>query len=193
MRTPLPLSGPPDAELVERVRSGDRNEYAQLVERYQERLFRYALGMVRESDAAADLVQDAFVKAYTGLSTCRDPERFGAWIFRILRNRCADYLKEHRRRDISLDVRDDYASATDLPERDLERREMGEVIDRALATLPSSHREAFLLKHVEELSYEEMSDLLGVGISALKMRVARSREALRAAIREIGHELEREM
>ena len=77
--------------------------------------------------------------------------------------------------------------------RDVERRELNEVLGRALATLPATHREVFLLKHVEELSYEEISEMLGVGISALKMRVARSREALRDALKALGQELERGM
>jgi len=92
-----------DAELVQRVLGGHTPTYEVLVRRYQESLYRHAVGMVGDSDAAADLVQDSLVKAYTRLGTC-DPDRFAAWLFRILRNRCKDWLKSRRRRDVPLGV-----------------------------------------------------------------------------------------
>lgn len=176
-----------DAELVRSVLLGQREDYRWLVQRYEARLYRYALGMVHDPDAAADLVQDAVVKAYASLASCRDTERFGAWVFRIVRNRCHDYLKEHRRRDVSLVEDFDTADARSVTERDIARREFSEVVAGALERLPASHREAFLLKHVEDLSYEEISTMLDVGISALKMRVARSRDFLREVLRESGY------
>lgn len=179
-----------DAELVARILGGDRDAYAVLVRQYEGRLYRHALGMVRDPDAATDLVQDSFVKAYTSLSTCQDPERFGGWLFRILRNRCTDYLKEHRRRDVSLELDAQFASERDHPHRDLERLELRGAVERALAALPEGQREAFLMKHVEGLSYEEMAEVLGARISALKMRVARAREALRATLEALGHSTE---
>jgi RNA polymerase sigma-70 factor (ECF subfamily) len=172
-----------DAELVQRVLGGHAPTYEVLVRRYQESLFRHAVGMVGDSDAAADLVQDSLVKAYTRLGTC-DPDRFAAWLFRILRNRCKDWLKSRRRRDVPL-VDDAHAApASDDPLRTLESTELGQVVSAALARLPEAQREAFLLKHVEGRSYEEMADMLDTGVSALKMRVMRAREALQEMLRE---------
>ncbi len=167
-----------DAELIRRILAGEQEQYAVLVRRYQETLYRHALGMVSDSDVAADLVQDTFIKAYTSLAQCQDPARFGAWIFRIVRNRCHDYLKNRRRKNVSIEDDMAAAPAKDDPERGYEQLELQGVIDRALAALPEAQREAFLLKHVEGLSYEEMAGLLGASISALKMRVLRAREAL---------------
>lgn len=171
----------PEAELITRILGGERDLYGTLVKRYQEQLYRHALGMVRDPDAAADLVQDSFVKAYASLSTSQS-DRFGAWLFRILRNRCTDYLRQKRLRDVSLDGDMQYASQRPGPDRDLERVELRAAMEGALAALPEAQREAFLLKHVEGLSYEEMAELLGVGISALKMRVARARDTLQVAL-----------
>jgi RNA polymerase sigma-70 factor, ECF subfamily len=184
---------PADGELVLRVLAGHRDDYALLIRRHQDRLYRYGLGMAGDPDVAADLVQDSFVKAYVSLATCRDPDRFGAWVFRIARNRCADYLKEHRRRDVPLDLAPRLPAAADRPDRDLDRGELRRAMEEALAGLPEAQREAFLLKHVEGLGYEEIAELLGVGVSALKMRVARARESLRAALEEIGYRRERAM
>jgi RNA polymerase sigma-70 factor, ECF subfamily len=178
------LEAESDAEDVRRVLRGDSAWYAVLVRRYQEPLYRHAYGMLGDADAAADLVQDSLVKAYTRLATC-DPERFAAWLFRILRNRCKDYLKSRRRRDVPLlDDGPHAAPLSDDPVVTLERSELGQVVADALARIPEPQREAFLLKHVEGRSYEEMAELLDAGISALKMRVMRAREALQELLKD---------
>lgn len=170
-----------DAELVARVLAGERECFADLVRRHQEPLFRHALGMLGSEDAAADLTQESLIRAYTHLPSCQDPARFGAWVFRILRNRCLDYLKDRRRRTVPID--DSTAGSTgDDPQLGLERHEVRHRVYRALERLPEAQREAFLLKHVEELSYEEMTERLGASVSALKMRVKRAREALQGLL-----------
>lgn len=176
-----------DAVLVGRVLGGSRDDYGVLVGRHQARLYRHALGMVRDPDAAADLVQDAFIRGYTRLASCHEPAHFGTWLFTIMRNRCTDYLREHRRRDVPLDPEAPFASSRGGPAEELDRAETAAEVTRALATLPEPQREAFLLKHVEGLSYDEMSGMLGLGVSALKMRVARAREGIRAALSGLGY------
>jgi RNA polymerase sigma-70 factor (ECF subfamily) len=176
-----------DAAAVESVRRGDREAFRILVQKYQDVLYRTAVQRVGSPDVAADLVQATFIKAYTSIWRCRDPERFGAWIYRILVNGTKDHQKSKRRRDISLS--DDTAqpvlqlrSARD-PERDLDRSSTKERLNRALATLPELMREAFLLKHVEGMSYEEIAALLHVSVPALKMRVHRARSLLHEALK----------
>jgi RNA polymerase sigma-70 factor, ECF subfamily len=170
-----------DAEVVHRVRDGDREAFRILVQRYEDLLYRTALRHTRQPDVAADLVQATFVKAYTGIWRCRDPERFGAWIYRIVINASKDYLKSRRRTDLNLD--DPAASKlpgpmSGTPEWELERAELRERLDLAMSKLPEVMREAFLLKHAEGLSYEEIAELLSVSVPALKMRVHRARAML---------------
>jgi RNA polymerase sigma-70 factor (ECF subfamily) len=173
-----------DGELIGRILAGERDVYARLVERYQDTMYRHAAAMVSDRDAAADLVQDTFVKAFTRLDTC-DPDRFAAWLFRILRNRCKDWLKNRRQHTAPLQDDAHAAGEGDDPGRTLERTELGRVVDAALMRLPPAQREAFLLKHVDGLSYEEMAERLETGVSALKMRVMRAREALQDILREV--------
>ncbi|HEX6937882.1 MAG TPA: sigma-70 family RNA polymerase sigma factor [Longimicrobiales bacterium] len=181
-----PSIEPSDGAVVTRVMAGDRDAYRILVQRYQDGLYRHALRMTSHADVAADLVQGALVKAYTHLHRCRDPERFGAWLFRILANRCKDHLKSRRRRDVSLDAESaPPARSPEDPELDAERLELRHHLQAALERLPDIQREAFLLKHVEGLSYEEISEMLDVSVPALKMRVLRAREALRAVLEEV--------
>lgn len=175
-----------DAEVVARVLGGDRDAYRVLVRRYQDGLYRYALRMTRQPDTAADLAQVALIKGYTQIRRCHTPERFGSWLFRILVNGCKDHLKSRRRRDSSLE-RDTVAlpRSTTNPAADLERSELRSLLEEALATLPEAQREAFVLKHVEGRSYEEIADMLGTSVPALKMRVHRAREAVKAILEEL--------
>lgn len=176
-----------DAEVVRRVLAGDAELYALLVERHQAVLYRHAVGMVGSPDAAADLVQESLVKGYTSLESCQDPARFGAWVFRILRNRSLDYLKDRRRKNLSLEEGAQDVPSLDDPAGDLDRAELARSVSAALGALPAPQREAFLLKHVEGHSYEEMAEMLGGSVSALKMRVMRAREALQAMLSPTEH------
>jgi RNA polymerase sigma-70 factor, ECF subfamily len=172
-----------DAAVVTRVLSGDTQMFAVLVSRYQAGLYRHAVAMVLDHDVAADMVQDTFVRAYTRLSTCRERDRFRAWIFQMLRNRCLDHLKDVRRRNVPLDRALDVEDAAEEPIRRMERARLRGEIAKALEQLPDAQREAFLMHYVEELPYETMADLLGASVSALKMRVLRARDTLAAGLR----------
>jgi len=177
------LSERDDTDLVHRVLGGDSDAYRHLVQRHQDVLYRHALGMTGSPDAAADAVQVALVKGYTHLRRCREPRHFGAWVFRIVTNGCKDFLKDRRRRELSLDV--DVREVTDPktdPLLDLERMELRRMLMEALARVPAINREAFLLKHVEGHSYEEIATMLDVSVPALKMRVLRAREVLRSSL-----------
>ena len=170
-----------DARLVERVLAGATEHYALLVRRHQDSLYRQARSLDLEEDTAADMVQDALVKAYERLSTCRDPARFRVWVGRILRNRCLDHLKSApRQRDLPLSP--ELPDGEETPDRDFERGAVGEALRSALATLPPDQREAFLLKHAEGRSYEEIAEITGTSVSALKMRVHRARDRLQEAL-----------
>ena len=169
--------GPSDGDVVARVLAGDREAFRILVRRHEDQYFAHAVRMTGRGDVAADLVQDSLIKAYTRLDRCRNPEKFGAWGFRIVANPCTDYLKNVRRKNLDLDAVEPVPGDWD-PDADLERGELRRRLDGALATLPPDQREAFVMKHEEGRSYEEMADLLGVSVGALKMRVHRARDAL---------------
>lgn len=130
------------------------------------------------ADDAADIVQQAFIKGYRNLDRCRDPERVGGWLFRIAVNLCKDHLKGRTRREVPLEVGGPLTAKRGLPEEGAERAEIREEIYRALQSLSDEQREAFVLKHVEGWSYEEMAEKLDVSVPALKMRVHRAREQL---------------
>src|SRR5574341_1191098 len=174
---------PSDAELVRRVRTGDIGAYGALVARYRDRLGRYAVHMIGDREDAEEALQDSFVRAYRSLARCDDPSRFGAWLYGILVNRCRTTgARAARRRRMF--VNDAGALSGAAHPEPIERLEWTDAVDRALARLAPEYREAFLLKHVEDLEYEEMAKLTGAGVSALKMRVKRAREQLQKFLRE---------
>jgi RNA polymerase sigma-70 factor (ECF subfamily) len=168
-----------DHDVIARVIAGDRNAFGVLVARYSDALYRHALGMTGSPDVAEDILQASFIKAYNHLGEVRG--RFDAWLFRIVANGCKDWLKNIRRTHLSYEE-DDQPSSFATPDEDLDRTELRSDLDRALAALAPSLREAFIMKHVEGRSYEEMADLLGTTVGALKMRVHRAREALQALL-----------
>jgi RNA polymerase sigma-70 factor, ECF subfamily len=170
-----------DQLIIQRVLGGNRDAFKVLITRYSDALYRHALCMTGSPDVAEDILQLSFIKAYQHLAEVRG--RFDAWVFRIVANGCKDWLKNIRRSHLSYDE-DDQPSSYATPDEELDRTELRSDLDRALATLPASLREAFVMKHVEGRSYEEMADLLGTTVGALKMRVHRAREALQALLEE---------
>ena len=177
---------PSDAALVRRVLDGDSGAYAPLVTRYRARYSRFAVRMLGTEEDAEEALQDSFVRAYRALGRCEDPERFGAWLYRILVNRCRTHGGRRGRRERTF-VSDPIAMESASEEHPAELDAWREEIEYALERLDIRQREAFLLKHVEELSYEEMAELTGIGISALKMRVKRACDRMRELLREVKH------
>jgi RNA polymerase sigma-70 factor (ECF subfamily) len=169
-----------DGELVARVLRGDLSGYAELLRRHRRRLERYATLLLGNRQDAEEALQDSLLRGYRALGRCHDPERVGAWLFRIVVNRCRT---RHARRGPAMEGLDlltqEVVPATADASGEIEWREE---IHRALSRLTAEQREAFLLHHVEGLSYEEMAELTGSGQSALKMRVCRATDRLRAEL-----------
>lgn len=179
--SPPESEGDPDQAIIDRVLAGNRDAFGILVNRYSDPLYRHAVGMTGSPDDAADILQNSFIKAFQHLGEVRG--RFDAWLFRIVANGCKDWLKNIRRTHLSYEE-DDQPSGYETPEEELDRGELRGDLDRALAALPASLREAFVMKHVEGRSYEDMAVLLETTVGALKMRVHRAREALQRLLEE---------
>lgn len=175
---------PGDDELVHRARSGDDASFGLLVERYYPRLLRYGIRMLGSRADAEEAVQDTFVRAHRSLGRYEERAQFGPWLFRILLNQLRTIGAKRRRRErtfVPFGVESGAAPAPDTSELQWQVDVQG-----ALMRLAPDAREALLLKFVEDRSYEDMADITGVGVSALKMRVKRAREQLRAFLREDG-------
>jgi RNA polymerase sigma-70 factor, ECF subfamily len=173
-----------DAEVVRAVLAGDVERYAVLVERYRDRYARYAARMLGSRDAAEDAVQDALVRAFDRLADCREPDKFAGWLFLILRNRCfADQRRRHREGRLPEEAAAGVA-ASERSDAVVEQRERSQALERAVEKLTPEQREAFVLKHVAGLPYEEIAQLTGATVASLKMRMHRAYDRLRELMKE---------
>jgi len=171
-----------DADLVRRARDGDPAAFEALVDRHYGDCLRYAFRMLGDRADAEEAVQDAFVRAYRSLWRYRERDQFRAWLLRILINRCRSRAAALRRRLRNLDA---FAASRDpAPAAPVPNGGFGRAVQRALAALPPDQREAFLLRHLEDLSYDEIARITGAGLSALRMRVKRAREKLAELLEE---------
>ena len=180
-------TSPSDAVLVRAVLDGDVEAFGPLVDRYQQQYMRFARRMLGNREDADEALQSAFLRAYRALGQCREPERFGAWLYHIVVNECRTRATRVGRRERRF-VRDDVTIQRTLTTKPVaDDRALADEIQHAVGQLPADHREAFILKHVEELSYDEMAEITGAGVSALKMRVKRACERLRELLGETAH------
>lgn len=174
-------SAAPDAALVRSVLNGDAHAFTILVDRHAPACLRLATRMLQNRHDAEDVTQQTMLRAYQALVRYDEREQFRAWLFAILLNRCRTSAQLRSRRwNLVSPGLDDAPEVAVLP--DIAGAELRDDIAKALAELDVPHREAFLLKHVEQLSYEEMATATGVGVSALKMRVKRACERLQVLL-----------
>ena len=171
-----------DARIVSAVLGGDTEAFGVLVDRYQERCLRLALHIMRSREDAEDAVQESFLRAYRFLGGYREHEKFAAWLYRILVNQCRTLLTRRQRLELPMSEWEwDTTAATGAgADEGVLRAEL----TRALAVLTPDQREAVVLRFAEDLTYEEMSAITGLGVSALKMRVQRACARLRQLLLE---------
>lgn len=178
---------PSDADLVAAIRGGNLDAFTRLVRRYRDRHMRFAVRMLGDRFDADDALQSAWLRVFRHLDQCSDPRRFATWAYSIVANECRSLTFRRVRRERRIVNDDAIMAAAQVPDA-FERRFAGEEIEIALAALDIDQREAFVMKYVDELSYDEMAEITGAGISALKMRVKRACERLRELLEGVYHD-----
>jgi len=182
-------SGFDEQELVTRAQAGDNSAFTALVQRYQNRIYRLAKNITQNKEDAEDVLQEAFLKAYSHLDTFQRNAKFYTWIVRIAVNEALMKLRKRKTdRTVPLDEPVDTGEETvnreiavweDNPEQRYSRDEMQQILDEAVQDLKPDFRAVFLLRDIEELSTEETAEALGVSVPAVKSRLLRARLALR--------------
>jgi RNA polymerase sigma-70 factor (ECF subfamily) len=178
-----------DAAAVARVRSGEKDAFRLLVERHSQTIFRVAFRMMQNEQDAEEIVQDTFLRAYRALDGFESRANFGTWIYRIAVNRCYDLLDQrktrhemHSQEDPDVDDSDlvEQLPATDpSPERNLLSSEIEVRVRSAMKQLTAGERTAFVLRHFEGRTVEEIARVLKVREGAAKNRVHRAVQKLR--------------
>jgi RNA polymerase sigma-70 factor (ECF subfamily) len=165
-----------ESEIIAAVRSGDKEAYRHIVEKYMQRAYYIALGLVRDPDTAMDISQMAFIKAYKNLKRFDLERPFFPWFYRILRNLALDHIKRARRiKEIPLE---DVQILSD----EREDRDMKEALWKAIEELPTEQREIIVLRYFEGLSYKEIAETVGKPIGTVMSSLHYSKRKLKGTL-----------
>lgn len=182
-----------DQKLVVQSQAGDERAFRELVRRYQQKVYGVALGMLHSPDDAMDVTQEAFIRVHKYLDRFKGNSSFYTWAYRITVNLCIDHLRKQKRApavefDDALD-HDDTAGGEIVPStlgmnpaRNLDRRELGQKLQEALATLSPAHRAVILMREVEGMSYKEMAEAQEISIGTVMSRLFHARRRMQAAM-----------
>ena len=190
-----PEAGPPrrggddDASLVRRCLKDDPNAFRLLVEKYQAEVYGTALRIVRRPEDAEDLTQETFLRAFRALARYDPTRPFGAWLHTIAARLCIDHLRRNRAKLVSLTQPEEGTSGEertidledpgDLPDELAAKSELAQRLEALVAELPPDSRAAILLRHQQDLPYEEIARVLGVPLGTIKARIHRARIMLK--------------
>lgn len=182
-----------DAELVARFRDGDRSAFDLLVKRHSTRAYQIAYGVLGNREDAEEVAQDVFIRVHRALARFRGDSEFTTWMYRIALNLARNKYRWNKCRGIQKNISIDAPiensnngeSTFELPDPDgppdetLLKQEMEQTVLEEIQKLPPIYREALVLRNVQELSYEQIAQLLGCKLGTIKSRIARGREELR--------------
>lgn len=164
-----------DKDLISRCLEGNVNAFGQLVDRYQAPLFNTALRITRDYEEARDITQTAFVKAFERLDTYRPDHKFFSWVYRILVNEALNTVKE---RKFQTETETEAISEEKSPEEAYSDKEQGTLIDAALRDLSFEHRLVIVLRHFNDMSYDDMANVIGIAAKTVKSRLYDARRQL---------------
>lgn len=182
-----------DLALVERVQAGDQQAFGLLVTKYQRKLLRLVMRLVRDPAEAEDVTQEAFIKAYRALPGFRGESAFYTWLYRIGVNTAKNWLVANNRRMPTVsDITGDESEGIDdggllrddeTPDRVMMSKQIAATVNTAMAALPEDLRTAIALREIEGLSYEEIAQVMDCPIGTVRSRIFRARDAIAAKLR----------
>jgi len=178
-----------DEELAKDVQAGDKEKFGILVERYEEKLLRYGRKFLSRREDIEDIVQDIFISSYKNLQGFDAAQRFSPWIYRIAHNAFVNGLRSKMRNPLSFfdfDALVSHPIYENPEEKERELSDMKEMIERGLDKLSPKYRESLILYYLEELSYQEIADILRIPPSTVGIRIKRAKEALRKVYNELN-------
>jgi RNA polymerase sigma-70 factor (ECF subfamily) len=181
-----------DADLVRQTLCGNTSAYNGLVTRYQRQVYNLAYRMLGNAEDAGDLVQDTFLRAYGALASFRQDASFLTWLYKIASNLCIDQLRSRKARSaLSLDVeleegREPAADARNCSPEELAIRDsVQDVVQRAISNLPEKYRVVVVMRHLQDMSVEEIANVLNMPTGTVKTHLFRAREMLRGRLRSV--------
>ena len=182
-----------DSALISKAKSGDENALQELLSKYKIAVYNLIYRMVKDKQEAEDLTQETFIKTFKSLPSFNEEYAFSTWIFKIATNNCIDFFRKRKLKTYSIDkpikyktseIQQDHPDPDLNAEKNLLAKERSELIKRAIDSLPKKYNEAIVLRHRQEKSYEEISEMLNLPLGTVKARIFRAREMLNKALKE---------
>jgi RNA polymerase sigma factor (sigma-70 family) len=176
---------------VQRALNGDESAYKILLTRYERGIYNMIFQMVKNREETEDLVQETFIKAFNALDSYNQQFAFSTWLYKIAFNNCIDSIRKRKLRTLPLDkpidtkegqVQQDIRDDTSSPEKQMLYAEKTRQIHEAIDHLPDKYRRVIMLRHQEERSYEEISEMMKIPIGTVKARIFRAREMLKRCL-----------
>ena len=171
-----------EKELVRAAAEGDASAFEALLRQYENKVYHLALKMCGSPEDAADVAQEAFLAAWRGLPNYRGEAGFSTWLYRLTSNAAIDHLRRSKRQR-----GEDAVDGGPTPHAAAEGTELRDAVENGLAQLSDDHRRVLVLREMEGLSYEEISDKLGLDLGTVKSRISRARNALRKILVKSGN------
>jgi RNA polymerase sigma-70 factor (ECF subfamily) len=174
-----------DEEIAQRVQKGDIDVFGVLVQRFEEKMTRYARKFLFAGDEIKDLVQEVFIKAYVNIQSFDASRKFSSWLYRIAHNEFINAGKKKSRLPVfafDLDALFPHLAARETADGDLERRELKEALDKSLDKLDVKYREPLALYYLEDMDYREIADILQIPVSTVGVRLTRGKAMLKKII-----------
>ncbi|MDZ7641860.1 MAG: sigma-70 family RNA polymerase sigma factor [Desulfurivibrio sp.] len=180
-----------NTELVRALRGGETRAFTELIRRHQGRIYNLAYNYVKDEEEAKDLTQDIFITAHRNLGSLREEHKFAAWLYQLALNHCRNRYKRLQRRGFfrssSLDDPDSPLQLTsgETPEGELDRQDRDNLVRRGIAQLAAAEKEIILLRDIEGLSYDEISNILEIPLGTVKSKLNRARLALKGRLEKL--------
>jgi len=172
-----------DEQLIEVIRTKDKELFLELVLRYQEKLLRYAMYLVQDRTKAADAVQESFIKAFINLNSFDLKKKFSSWIYRIVHNQVINMINKNKK-ELPLFDNTDFDSGKNL-EMDLTKKEVQERVNKCINQMQVIYSEPLSLFYLEEKSYEEISDILRLPVGTVGTRINRAKVLMKKICQKI--------
>jgi RNA polymerase sigma-70 factor (ECF subfamily) len=177
-----------DQQLVSLSQSGDQNAFGLLVEKYQNRLYRLILRMIKNQSVVEDLVQESLIKAYRSIASFRGDSAFYTWLYKIGLNTARNYLYEKKHKlqidsGIAIEDAENFSTAIDIhqaetPETELINKQIAKTVNDAIAVLPAELQTAITLREIEGLSYVQISNIMDCPVGTTRSRIFRARNII---------------
>ena len=179
---------------IKQIKKGDQNAFAEVVELYKDKIYHLCYRMLGNAHEAEDIAQEAFLRVYINIHSFDINKKFSTWLYRIATNLSIDRIRK-KKPDYYLDAEvagtdgltlySQVSSDIAMPEKEVEAMELQEIIQKEILKLPDKYRSVIVLRYIEDLSLQEISEVLDIPVGTVKTRIHRGREALRKQLRHL--------